>query len=89
MNSTSMAGFFSKKQYAAMALNEWKCMSMTIISASLIKKLAEFICQTENFSNFILGENSDKRLYIILLATQIHNFFRYSHNFQRVNFYEN
>ena len=51
-----------------------------------IKKLAEFVCQTENFSNFILGEHSGKGLYIILLATQIYNFFRYSPNFQRVNF---
>ena len=34
-----------------------------------IKKLAEFVCQTENFSNFILGEHSGKELYIILLAT--------------------
>ena len=26
----------------------------------IIKKLAEFVCQTENFSNFILGEHSGK-----------------------------
>ena len=51
-----------------------------------IKKLAEFVCQTENFSNFILGEHSGKGLYIIFLATQIYNFYRYSPNFQRVNF---
>ena len=31
----------------------------------LIKKLAEFVCQTENFSNFILGEHSGKELYVI------------------------
>ena len=51
-----------------------------------IKKLAEFVCQTENFSSFILGEHSGKGLYIIFLATQIYNFYRYSPNFQRVNF---
>ena len=51
-----------------------------------IKKLAEFVCQTENFSNFILGEHSGKGLFIILLATQIYNFYRYSPKFQRVNF---
>ena len=51
-----------------------------------IKKLAEFVCQTENFSNFILGEHSGKELYIILLATQIYNFYRYSPNYQRINF---
>ena len=51
-----------------------------------IKKLAEFVCQTGNFSNFILGEHSGKWLFIILLATQIYNFYRYSPKFQRVNF---
>ena len=39
-----------------------------------VKKLAEFVCQTENLSNFILGEHSGKGLFIILLATQIYNF---------------
>ena len=53
------------------------------------QKLAEFVCQTENFSNFILGEHSGKGVFIILLATQIHNFCRYSPNFQRVNFGSN
>ena len=28
-----------------------------------VKKLAEFVCQTENFSNFILGEHSGKVLF--------------------------
>jgi hypothetical protein len=38
-----------------------------------IKKLAEFFCQTDNFSNFTLVEHSGKGLFIILLATQINN----------------
>ena len=54
-----------------------------------IKKLAEFVCQTESFSKFILGEHSGKGLYIILLATQIYNFCRYFPNFQRVIFNKN
>jgi hypothetical protein len=62
---------------------------LALIFLAVLKKLAEFICQTENFSNFILGKHSGKGLFIILLATQINNFYRYFSNFQRVNFNKN
>ncbi len=44
-----MAGFFS--------------LFSVYFAVILSKKLAEFICQIENFSNFILGEHSGKVLY--------------------------
>ena len=36
-----------------------------------IKKLAEFVCQTENVSNFILGEHSGKVLFYYWLQPKV------------------
>ena len=39
-----------------------------------IKKLAEFIGQTENFSNFILGEHSGNRFKVIIQHYKVNTF---------------